>query len=291
MTTLVEVGALGVMKWGAACLLSVAVGTLVAGALAQGRYPGRQALQRYRAWLDHTIRRCFLSLDPRHVLLSQAAALIAGALGALALGDPQVLLGAGMLAALPLLYLARIRHQRAAAIDAQADGFAVALANSLKTTPNIGAALAAVLPVTRAPLRQEIGLILAELRVGSSVEQSLLAASARIGSSSLDAAISALLIGRQVGGNVPQVLETTAATLREMHRLSGVVRTKTAEGRMQLWMLGAFPFGFCLAFQWVSPGYFEPLYATFVGRLVALAAVGLWLSAVLAARAIMAVDL
>ena len=45
--------------------------------------------------------------------------------------------------------------------------------------------------------------------------------------------------GRQVGGNLPKVLETTAHTLREMKRLEGVIRTKTADGRMQLWVIGA----------------------------------------------------
>lgn len=279
------------VKWAAVCLLGAGLGILVAGRVTRAESPARAIMVRYRQWLDLAIRRCFLNIEARQVLALQGVALLVGTLGCVALGEVRVLVAAGVVAALPLLYLARLRRQRVAAIDAQTDGFAVALANSLKTTPNIGAALAAVLPVTRGPLRQELGLILAELRVGSSVEQSLLAASARIGSGSLDTAISALLIGRQVGGDVPHVLETTAATLREMSRLSGVVRTKTAEGRMQLWMLGVFPFGFCLAFHWVSPGYFEPLYATFVGRLVALAAVGLWVSAVLAARAIMVVDL
>jgi hypothetical protein len=80
-------------------------------------------------------------------------------------------------------------------------------------------------------MRQEVDLALKEMKVGSTLDQALLHMAARVGSRQLDSALSSILIGRQVGGNLPRVLETTAGTLREMRRLEGVVRTKTAGAR------------------------------------------------------------
>jgi tight adherence protein B len=95
----------------------------------------------------------------------------------------------------------------------------------------------------------------------------------------------------QVGGDLPGVLSTTAAALREMQRLDGVVRTKTAEGKAQLWVLAGFPFGLIYMFNAVEPGYFEPLQESFTGYVISSAAVAFWLAALGAARKILTVDI
>lgn len=100
-----------------------------------------------------------------------------------------------------------------------------------------------------------------------------------------------MLIGLRVGGNLPVVLERTAGTIREMNRLLGVLRTKTGEGRSQLWVMALAPVVLVGAFSFVSDGYFDPLMNTLVGQLVAGVAIVLWLASVLLARKILAVDL
>jgi tight adherence protein B len=115
--------------------------------------------------------------------------------------------------------------------------------------------------------------------------------SARVGSKPLDTAISALLIGRQVGGNLPVIMETTAAAMREMERLEGVVRTKTAEGKAQLWVLALFPLVLMLSFNAVSPGYFDALTESAVGTLATVIALGCWGASLVVAQKILAVDI
>jgi tight adherence protein B len=115
--------------------------------------------------------------------------------------------------------------------------------------------------------------------------------SGRVASRRLDAAITAILVGRQVGGNVPEILETTAASMREMTRLEGVVRTKTAEGKAQIWVLAAFPFVLLVAFSWASPGYFDPLAQTTVGSVCTVIGFGFWAASVLSAWRILKVDI
>ena len=165
------------------------------------------------------------------------------------------------------------------------------LANALKTVPSPAAALDSIVPVLPQPMQQEIERMLKEIRIGGTLEQALLNMSSRLKSPDVDAALSSLLIGLQVGGNLQRVLETTAGTIREMARLQGVIRTKTADARVQLWVLALFPFGICWAFVLLDPTFFWPLEQTFVGNLIAAVAVTLWLVALVTARKVLKVDI
>ena len=196
-----------------------------------------------------------------------------------------------LIAIVPLIYIEALRRKRVEMIEEQLDNFMIALANALKTTPSIGAALNSVASVITDPMRQEVDLALKEMKVGSTLDQALLHMASRVGSRQLDSALSSVLIGRQVGGNLPKVLEATANTLREMRRLEGVVRTKTAEGKMQLYVIAVMPFGLLVGLNQVWPGYFDPLTKTLVGYLISTACVACWAGAIILARKVLAVDL
>jgi len=224
------------------------------------------------------------------IVLGQAACSVLCVLGGVFL-DPWCYALIALSALGPHLHLSRKRTQHVRKLEAQMDTLMVAFANSLKTVPSPAAALAQVVQVLPDPMRLEIDRLLREMRVGGTLEQSLLNMSARLKSPDLDVALSAILIGVQVGGNLATVLESTGATLREMSRLEGVVRTKTSEGRAQLWVLGLFPFAICVALKLVDPDYFSPLQSTAVGAIVFTVAVLLWLTSLITARKIMKVDI
>jgi tight adherence protein B len=191
----------------------------------------------------------------------------------------------------PVAQLVNARKKRIEQLELQIDGFILALANSLKTVPGPAAALEAVTPILQDPTRQEIERVLKEMRVGNTLEQSLMNMFARIGSRAMDSALSSVLVGLQVGGNLPAVLETTAATVRAMNRLEGVVKTKTSEGRAQLWVLAVFPFALCYLFNWVQPGYFDILQKNIIGYIIISIAASLWAASLFIARKILAVDI
>jgi tight adherence protein B len=90
---------------------------------------------------------------------------------------------------------------------------------------------------------------------------------------------------------VPAILDGAAQTLREIARLQGVLRSKTAEGRAQASVLAAAPGVLVLAFDLASPGYFRPLTESVAGIAVMLIALGMWTASVLMTRRIMAVEL
>jgi tight adherence protein B len=244
----------------------------------------------YVRYLDGNLKVLFQPEIGRRIALGQglAAGAVVGA--HLVTPVPYWWLAVAVILCAPALYLRQERQQRVARLEAQVDGFVVALANSLKTVPSPAAALQATASVLQQPTRQEIEYVLKEMRVGSTLEQALVAMSARVKSRWLDVAFSAVLIGLRVGGNLPVVLERTASTIREMNRLLGVVRTKTGEGRMQLWVLALFPLLIVFGFNAAQKGYFDPLQDSLIGQLAVGVASLLWIGSLLLARKVLAVD-
>jgi tight adherence protein B len=250
-----------------------------------------RAYFRYVADLERRLRLLLREERPEHIVWAQALAL-AVVIALVLVTHRWILLALLPAVALaPRLVLERMRRTRVARIEQKLDGFVVALANALRASPSAGRALAMIQPVTPPPLDREIDLLLREMRVGSTLEQALANLSARVRSFQLDAAMSALLIGRQTGGNVPAILDGAAQTLREISRLQGVLRSKTAEGRAQASVLAVAPGVLVFAFDFASPGYFRPLTESLVGASIMMLAIGMWTVSVIMTRRIMAVEL
>jgi tight adherence protein B len=246
---------------------------------------------RYTQNLDDALRRMLLPPRGRVILYVQCLAVGLSLLGAAALRAPALCLCVPLVLAAPKLVLKLLRKRRRDAIEAKLDGFALALANALRASPSIGRALQTLQSTLPKPIDDEIAHVLRELRVGSSVDQALLNFSWRVQSDPLDALLSSVLVARRIGGSLPETLETTAATLREMARLEGLLRSKTAQSRMQIWVLGCMPPALVFAFDRVNPGYFDVLTKSPVGWTVIAVVVLLWLAAVVLARKLMAVEL
>ena len=81
-------------------------------------------------------------------------------------------------------------------------------------------------------------------------------------------ALATLIIARQTGGDLSQTLETAATSLREMSRLEGVVRSKTAEGKGQVVVLAVVPFLMVALLGWIDPTWLSPLTDNFAGYVV-----------------------
>lgn len=251
----------------------------------------RRFHRRYTLHLDRTLKLIFLEGSGARIFVIQAV--VAGLVTAVALwfGLPLLYLVLPVVFVAPAVVVERKRRQHVKQLEGQTDGLILALANALKTVPSPAAALESLVPVLPKPMQQEIDRLMKEVKIGSTLEQALLNMSSRLKSPDIDAALSALLIGLQVGGNLPMVLEDTAGTIREMARLQGVIRTKTADARAQLWVLALFPFVICYAFTLLDPQFFWPLEQTFVGNLVTAVALTLWIVSLVTARKVLKVDI
>lgn len=191
----------------------------------------------------------------------------------------------------PQLWLIDAKNKRQDKIEQQLDTFLTALANALKASPSLGDALGNTATLLRAPLKEELELTMKETQLGMPLDQAILNMGGRVGSRAFAGALTTVLIGRQTGGDLPRILETSASTLREMARLEGVVRTKTAEGKAQAWVLGVMPPILIGILNWIDPEWLTPLYVNFIGNILLLVAVIFWIASVVLARKILAVDI
>jgi tight adherence protein B len=279
------------LKWAALGLFALGLFALAYWLADDRESLVRRWFAQYVAYLERRLRSLFISSKGELVATAQlvVAVLVVG-VGLLST-DPLWYALLIPVAALPVLVIAQARRRRVRSIESKLDAFILALANALRTTPNLGKALEYTQPLLAPPLDAEIELALKEIRVGSTLDQALLNVSARVRSATLDATLAALLIGRQVGGDLPRILETTAATLREMVRLQGVVRAKTAEGKVQLLVVALCPFVLLGGFDLLSPGYFNPLVESPVGWFVIAISIVAWILALMVARSVLKVAL
>jgi tight adherence protein B len=179
-----------------------------------------------------------------------------------------------------------LRVQR---IEEQLDGWLLSLANSLRACGSLGDAMASSVAIVQAPIQEEVDLVLKECRLGSPLDQSLEAMARRVDSRVVAGALLALRVARNTGGDLPVMLERASSTLREVARLEGVVRAKTAEGKAQAVMVSAIPVPLVALVHFIAPDFFAPL-TTLAGKLVVAVAALLWAVSVWVAVRIAAVD-
>jgi tight adherence protein B len=208
---------------------------------------------------------------------------ICGALALLAtyglLDNNNFILGAAVLALIgPPLFIRRMLTKRREALDNQANSFALALSNALKTTASVGDALWVSVSVSTPPVKQELETMLKQIRVGSTMEEALLAMSLRAQSPALDVLVSALLIGRQTGGDLPRILETTSHSLREIKRLEELTERVSYTAKQSYAISAALAAATAWALPYFMPGFLDPLRDTPQGNLVAALCVIAFLS-------------
>jgi tight adherence protein B len=279
------------LKLLAILLLGGAVFLAVFGSVLDAQSPVARAFRRYAAYLDGLLRSLFLPANGARVAAWQLAGIAATAalVLLLKLDYAPAWIAAAVLG--PALHFERKKRQRKLELEKQLDSFVLALANALKSIPSVSAAFQSVAETSSSPIRQEIELCIREMRVGCTLDEALLHMAARVSSPRLDSVLAAVILGRQIGGNLPRVLEATAGSIREISRLEGVLRTKTSEAKMQLYVIGAAPFVLVLALSQMSPGYFDPLQQSPLGYAVGLGAIGAWLLALYLARQVLSVSL
>ena len=251
----------------------------------------RRWMSQYLKHLDQQLRFLRLDLSGLKILVTQSAASTAVVV---LLGiDPTPIWGILLLAVLvlPGLYLGTLRQKRVARIEEQLHGWLLVLANALKASASLGEAIASSVTVAHAPLSQEVDLMYKEYQLGAPLDQAMETMTKRIGSRSVASILLILRIGRNTGGNLATILETSASTLRELARLEGVARSKTAEGKAQAYVISVLPFPLFGCIHWVNPQFFLPLYGNFIGHMVMTGAAALWLVAVLIARKVLVVDI
>ena len=252
------------------------------------------ALERYgrRADLGNALAVADISMKPAEfVAMVALVAVVAGLVG-LVLGGPLVgLLLAIIVCVAVRFYVRRTESKRQAAFADQLPDVLQLVTTALRSGFGLTQALESVAEDAEEPARNEFAHVLAEVRLGRDLSDSMTALARRMGSKDLEWVVSAIDINRDTGGNLSEILDRVSATIRERGRIARQVRTLTAEGRLSARILIALPF-LMLVWQWrANAENFELL--TYGAGLVALVIAGILMTfgAVWVHRIVNSVDL
>ncbi len=150
------------------------------------------------------------------------------------------LAGLGGLCA-PSVLLAYLKRRRLRRFNVQLVDALVAMSNALKAGFSILQAFETVVKEGENPIAQEFDLFLQQTRMGISVSDALRNLDERVGSEDMTLVALSIETARKTGGNLTEIFEKIAAMIRERMRIESRIRTLTAQGRLQGFILGAMP--------------------------------------------------
>jgi tight adherence protein B len=170
--------------------------------------------------------------------------------------------------ALPFLLIRIKTEKRMKLFNKQLGDALILIANSLRTGYSFMQAMDMVSREMKAPIASEFSRTVKEMNLGTTTESALGNMAKRIDSEDLDLVITAMLIQRQVGGNLSEVLDNIARTIRERVRIRGEIKTMTAQGRVSGLIVGLLPIVMGCVIYLLNPEYIRPLFLHPIGRLM-----------------------
>jgi tight adherence protein B len=278
-TSVIDAGTPGALRQGAR------EGGIFAS-LAKGNISEKLALQ---------LERADLTISPGEYIALRLILAAVGFMGPLVFIGGVMGLVVSLVAALvgynvPKFYMNKRRQSRVAKLNTQLPEALMMIANSLKAGFGLQQALAASVDQVSHPLSTEFARTIHEMNIGSNAEEALLGLAERSGSYDLDIVVTAILVQRTVGGNLGEILDTVAETMRERIRIRGEIETLTAQQKLTGLVIGALPIGVGLLFMVISPGYMDPLFMTLIGKLMLGAAVALEVVGLLVIRRVLNIE-
>jgi tight adherence protein B len=219
-------------------------------------------------------------LKPSEWLLLQVAAAIVATLLGLLISGGSVLIGvlflvAGIVA--PRVYLRFKATRRRKAFNSVLPDTLQLMAGSLSAGLSLAQAVDTITREGQEPIAEEFKRVLVESRIGVPIEDAFEGVATRFGSKDFAWVVMAIRIQREVGGNLAELLNTVAATMRERQYLRRQVNALAAEGKLSALILSGLPPGVFLFVLTTNRRYVEPLYTEPLGIAILVGA-SFWLA-------------
>ena len=168
----------------------------------------------------------------------------------------------------PPLTLKTVTSRRRKKFNAQLPDALTTLSGSLRAGRSVGQAMEAISREMGDPMGRELRKVVAEVRLGRTLHDTLNDAADRVGSDDFRWAVLAMQIQSEVGGNLAELLDQVAATMRERSRMRGEVKALTAEGRASALMLVIMVPALGVVMAGMNPEYMSPMFTTSTGRIM-----------------------
>ncbi len=201
---------------------------------------GKQYLEKTRV----SLMKAGLPIKPEELMTITAASALLGAGIGLMLKNPSLAILLGV-CAIPMqnVLVNVVKRRRAAKLETQLLDALTLIANSLRAGHSFMQALELVSRELGPPLAPELARVIREGRMGLSVDEAFARLVDRFDSKDLELAVTGVMIQRQVGGNLAQVLTNIVTTIDKRIKSRGKVRSLTAQGRISAIVISVLPFG------------------------------------------------
>jgi tight adherence protein B len=169
---------------------------------------------------------------------------------------------------LPRFWVGRRIGGRLSSFNKQLPDTITLLSNSLRAGSSFLQSIELVSREGGPPMSEEMGRVVREVNLGLGMEEALHNLVRRIKSDDLDLMVTAIGIQQQVGGNLAEILDTIAFTIRERVRIKGEINTLTAQGRVSGYLVAFLPIGLGVALNAINPAFMAPLFTQTIGRIL-----------------------
>jgi tight adherence protein B len=176
---------------------------------------------------------------------------------------------------LPGFYVKYRINKRLKAFNNQLGDTLTLLSNALKAGYSFAQAIDTVAKNAVPPIADEFARAVREMNLGGSPDEALQNITKRIASADFDLVATAYSIHRTVGGNLAEILDNIAYTIRERVRIKGEIATLTAQARASGTLITFLPIVLAAFMFFVTPSYFRPMFDNFIGWI--LIAIGIFM--------------
>jgi tight adherence protein B len=244
------------------------------------------------AWLARIVSHAGRTTPVYRVLLASMGAGLFGALiGWQLSGHALIALAAALAtAAAPIAKLKHERNRRLARLEEQLPDAIDVITRALRAGHPFTESLRLVAEEMDAPIAREFELTFADVNYGGGLKYGLFGLLSRVPTVSIMALVTSVLVQKETGGNLAEVLDKMSAVVRGRFRFQRRVRTLSAEARMSAWILTLMPFGLAGIISVMSPDYLPRLTQDPLGIKLIWVAFGMILLGILWIRRIIRIE-
>ncbi len=174
---------------------------------------------------------------------------------------------------LPDIYISSLKKRRMKRLNAQLPEALAIISNGLRAGFSFTQAMSVAANELESPIRDEFMKIIRDNSIGKTMDEALTDFSERTGDEDIDMFVTALIIQRKVGGNLTEVLDTIADTIRDRMRIRGEIKTLTAQGRFSALVISILPFFVAFMIFLMNRDYIMELFKNTIGIFMVIAAV------------------
>lgn len=277
---LLKIGGLGVLFVAAALFVS-------GGGEAVGGW-WRKRTRTYGSWIVDEFDAMFEAITVERAQTFITGMTVGGALIGFLLGNALAsriffaLFLSGMGYFIPRVFVLWRRRARLDRIDDQLVDSLRLMSNGLKAGLSLQQALELSVRESKPPIADELARVVKEIHLGRLMDDALRRFAERVPLEDVRIMVDSILTLRETGGNLSETFDVVANTIVERKKVSGKIKSMTAQGMTQGFIMCLMPPGMLLLFSFIDPTYTAPLFNTFLGWIIlaiitALDLMGLWL--------------